>query len=41
MKDVIKDKEFDERRERSGSVTTRTRLVVVIKQGFKVIWDEP
>lgn len=41
MKDVIKEKEFDVRRERSSSTNKKTRLTVVIKQGLKVIYDEP
>jgi hypothetical protein len=41
MKDVIKEKEFDIRRERSKTVSKKSRFMVVIKQGLKVIVDEP
>ena len=41
MRDVIHDKEFEIRREKSGSTDKRTRMVLVIKQGFKVIWAKP
>ena len=41
MKDVIKSKEFDIRRERSDSVEKKKRVVYIVKQGFKLLWDEP
>jgi len=41
MKDVIKQKDFDVRRERSDSTTPKKRIALVIKQALKVIWDEP
>ena len=41
MKDVVNEKEFDISRERSGSTTGKARAWFVVKQGLKVIWEEP
>lgn len=41
MKDVVNEKEFSQRRERSGSTNGKARAWFVLKQGLKVIWQEP